>query len=287
MIDLQIHSSYSDGSMSPVELVQTAKALDLYAIALTDHDTIEGVPEFIEEGKRADIITIAGLEISVEANLPAQGELHILGLFIDYEDRDLKEKLQFLQDHRNLRALKMIEKFKDLGILITEDELLNVSGAGSIGRPHFAKILKDKGIVKSHQEAFQRYLRKDRPVYVDKIKFPETEAIQLIKQSGGLAILAHPHLMKLSRFKDLEDKIVHLRNLGLDGLEVYYPGVNNKEMTKLIRLAAKYNLGISGGSDYHGGNREGTTMGKGYGDLNIPDSVYYDLLERWKASKTM
>jgi predicted metal-dependent phosphoesterase TrpH len=282
-----MHSSYSDGSLSPFELVHTAKALDLYAIALTDHDTIEGVPEFMEEGKRADIITIPGLEISAESNLPAQGELHILGLFIDYKNKNLIEKLQFLQEHRNLRARKMIDKFKDLGIVITDEELLNVSGAGSIGRPHFAKILKDKGIVKSHREAFQHYLRKDRPAYVDKIKFPEAEAIELIKQANGLAVLAHPHLMRLTKFKDLEEKIVHLRELGLGGLEAYYPGVKKKDIATLIRLAEKYNLGISGGSDYHGGNREGTTMGRGYGDLNIPNSVYHDLLARWEGKKNI
>lgn len=285
MIDLQIHSHYSDGSMSPTDLVRKAKKLDIYAIALTDHDTIDGIDEFMKEGKKVNLITIPGVELSVDSDLPPQGELHILGLFIDPENDELRRNLQYLQIHRNQRAKKITDKFKKLGIDISYEELLIISGGGSIGRPHLAKILIDKGIVHSLQEAFQRYLRRGGPAYVEKIKFPEAEAIQMIKNAGGLAMIAHPYLMKLPTGKQIEAKILQLQKLGLDGLEAYYPGLKKEKIDYLIQLAQNFNLGVSGGSDYHGDNREGIMMGKGYGDLHVPNTVYHDLFIRWKNSR--
>ena len=208
----------------------------------------------------------------------------MLGLFIDHQNSDLKEKLEFLRYHRNERALQIIQKLEALGAEVTMDELEEEAGEGSIGRPHIAKILVTKGVVSSLQEAFDKYLAKGQPAYVDKIKFDEENAIQLIKNAGGLAILAHPHLMNYETFEECAQKIVQLKEMGLDGFEVYYSGLAASFTEKLKKLASEYNFAISGGSDYHGKNKEHIRMGYGRGDLNIPDSIYFNLKKRWSES---
>lgn len=285
MIDLQLHSHYSDGSSSPRELVMEASHLSLTAIALTDHDTIEGIPEFLEAGEEFKIITIAGVEISTAADLPANGSLHLLGLFIDHRQPELKAQLDFLRQHRNQRAEKIIEKLKELGIEISREELVQEAGIGSIGRPHIASLLKKKKFVPSLQAAFDTYLAKGKPAFVEKVKLPENHAIQLIKQAGGLAILAHPHLMNYPTFPELEKKVASLKEMGLDGLEAYYSRMSSSFTNKLLELAKKLNLLISGGSDYHGKNKNGISMGTGSGNLQIPDSLYYRLKDWWEKNK--
>jgi hypothetical protein len=282
MIDLQTHSTYSDGTLTPYELVREAKKINLSAIALTDHDTIKGIPDFLKAGSEFKLITIPGVEISAQADLPRGGHLHILGLFIDHHDQKLKTNLEFLQFHRNQRGEKIIERLKDLGIEISLEEMNQEAGEGSIGRPHIAKILVRKKVVPTLQVAFERYIGKGKPAFIEKIKFPEQQAIQLIKQANGIAILAHPHLMNYPTFAEMKSKIILLKELGLDGFEVYYSGMPTGYTSKLLSLAKKLDQVVSGGSDYHGKNKEGVFMGIGAGDLKIPDSVYYHLLERWE-----
>ncbi len=285
MIDLQIHSYYSDGSSSPRELVLEAKRLPLTAIALTDHDTVDGIPEFLEAGSEFKLNTIAGVEISTDADIPPNGSLHLLGLFIDHHQPELKAQLDFLRQHRHQRAEKILEKLKEFGIEISREELLQEAGFGSIGRPHIASLLKKKKVVSSLQAAFDQYLAKGKPAFVEKVKLPEEHAIQLIKRAGGLAILAHPHLMNYPTFLELEKKVVSLKEMGLDGLEAYYSGMSKSFTSKLLELGKKLDLLISGGSDYHGKNKSGIWMGTGSGNLHIPDSVYYHLKERWEKNK--
>ena len=282
MIDLQMHSTFSDGSCTPTELVNEAKKLNLTAIALTDHDTIEGVPEFLEAGREMDLITVPGVEISVDTKLPNNGHMHILGLFIDPYSRKLKDTLDFLRTQRNLRAEKIINQLNKLNVSITLQELQKEAGEGSIGRPHVAKILVRKGVVSSLQEAFDIYLKKGAPAYVDKVKLGEVDAIRMIKDAGGLAILAHPHLMNYDSFAETRQKILDLRELGLDGFEVFYSGMPKEFSQALLELAEEYDFAISGGSDYHGTNKEDIAMGTGKSDLNIPDEIYYRLRERWE-----
>jgi predicted metal-dependent phosphoesterase TrpH len=284
MVDLQMHSNFSDGSQSPYELVEEAEQLGLTAIALTDHDTIEGIPEFIAAAKNSKVIAVPGVEISIDTKLPHNGHMHMLGLFIDHENVELKEKLDYLRYHRNERALQIIQKLNALGAEVSMDELMKEAGEGSIGRPHIAKILVHRGVVSTFQEAFDKFLAKGKPAYVDKIKFDEANAIQLIKKAGGLAILAHPHLMNYETFEECAQKILQLKEMELDGFEVYYSGLARSFTDKLIYLAESNDLAISGGSDYHGKNKEHIRMGFGRGDLNIPDSVYSDLKKRWSES---
>jgi predicted metal-dependent phosphoesterase TrpH len=282
MIDLQMHSTFSDGSMSPTELVEEAVSLNLHAIALTDHDTIDGVPEFMEAGEKHGLNVVPGVEISVDTKLPNNGHMHILGLFIDPFSQELKGTLDFLRNARNERAEKILQKLADLGVPVTLEELLVEAGEGSIGRPHIAKIMVRKGFVENIQKAFDVYLKKGGPAYVDKVKLGEEDALKMIKNSGGLAILAHPHLMKFDTFEETREKIMHLREFGLDGFEVYYSAMPAEYTEKLLELAESKNYAISGGSDYHGANKDGIYMGTGKGNLNIPDSVYQNLKEKWE-----
>jgi len=287
MIDLQLHSNFSDGSMSPTELVQEAKQLELSAIALTDHDTTEGISEFLEAGQKLNILTVPGVEISIDTKLPNHGHMHMLGLFIDHQHNELVSKLNYLRFHRNERAQKILSKLHELGAEVSLSELQQEAGEGSIGRPHIAKIMLRKGIVSTLQEAFDRYLAKGQPAYVDKIKFNEEDAINLIKQAGGLAILAHPHLMKYPTFNETAEKILFLKSLNLDGIEVYYSGLDLGYSRQLIQLAKEHNLAVSGGSDYHGKNKAGIHMGSGQNDLAIPDEVYFNLKHKWEKLRTL
>jgi predicted metal-dependent phosphoesterase TrpH len=287
MIDLQMHSCFSDGSMTPSQLVQQAKQLGLYAISLTDHDTIDGIPEFLQAGKELNILTIPGVEISVDTKLPRNGHMHMLGLFLDHQDPNLKSKLDYLRSHRNERAEKILYKLKELGAEVSLEELQKEAGEGSIGRPHIAKILLRKGIVSTLQEAFDVYLAKGKPAYVDKVKFDEENAISLIKKAGGLAVLAHPHFMNYHNFEETSDKIVQLKDMGLDGFEVYYSGLEKTFTQKLIKLAQEHDFVISGGSDYHGINKDNIKMGTGKNDLKIPDEIYYNLKEKWESTKKL
>ncbi len=185
MIDLHMHSTYSDGTNTPEELVRKALGKGLTAIALTDHDTIDGIAEFMQLGAKYGLTTVPGVEISVDTKMPNNGHMHILGLLVDPLDRKLKETLNYLLTQRNLRAEKIITKLNRLGVEISMEELLEEAGEGAIGRPHVAQILLKKGKVNSIQEAFDVYLAKGKPAYMDKVKLDEKDALQMIHQAAG------------------------------------------------------------------------------------------------------
>ncbi len=277
MIDLHMHSNFSDGSDSPTQLVQKAKQLGLTAIALTDHDTIDGIPEFLAAGRALGMITVPGVEISVDTKLPNNGHMHMLGLFIDPQSPKLKNTLDYLRTQRNIRAEKIIQKLNELGVPITLDELLEEAGEGSIGRPHVAKILVRKGVVTTIQEAFDIYLAKGKPAYMDKVKLGEADAIAMIHEAGGLAILAHAHLMNYDTFEEARDRILQLKTIGLDGFEIYYSTMPETYTRGLIELAQAEGFVVSGGSDYHGANKDNIEMGSGLGNLQVPDEIYWNL----------
>jgi hypothetical protein len=281
MIDLHMHSTYSDGSQTPEQLILEAKTKGLRAIALTDHDTVDGIAEFVALGEQHGITTVPGVEISVDTKLPNNGHMHILGLLINPQATQLKETLNYLMKERNERAQQIINRLQALDIDITMEELLAEAGEGAIGRPHVAKILLRKGVVSSIQEAFDVYLAKGKPAYMDKKKLGEADAIRMIHEAGGLAIMAHAHLMHYDTFEETKAKLLELKELGLDGFEVYYSGMPSEFSRQLIELAEQHDFAISGGSDYHGANKPGIEMGTGKnGDLQVPDSVLEQLLTR-------
>jgi predicted metal-dependent phosphoesterase TrpH len=275
-IDLHIHTTASDGSLTPSQVVRYAKEKDLKAIAITDHDTIEGNEEAIIEGRREGIEVIPGVEISVDYS---PGSMHMLGYFITTEDTTLKEKLTILQESRADRNPKIVEKLNKLGLALTYDEVVQISGGGQIGRPHIAQALLKKGYIKSIQEAFDRYLGKGSPAYIDKFRLGAEEAITTITDAGGIPVLAHPFTLHCKSSDELEVLVKKLVNQGLQGLEVYYSEHNKRQISHYHLLAKRYNLVITGGSDFHGKNMGGIDLGTGRGNLKVP----YTLFERLKT----
>ena len=281
MIDLHTHSTFSDGTDTPAALVAQARALGLEAVALTDHDTVEGIPELLRAGREHGLTVVPGVELSVDAQVAPGGHLHMLGLLIDPESRELRTTLAGLAAERERRGERIVEKLQGLGIEVTVSELRAEAGAGAIGRPHVARLLMRKGYAASIQDAFDRYLGRGKPAYADKKKLGEEAAIGLIHRAGGLAILAHAYLMQYPDYAAAEAKILALMELGLDGFEVYYPGMPEAYTRGLLALARAHGLAVSGGSDYHGANKPDVRLGQGDGSLHIPEEV----LDKLRARK--
>ena len=275
LIDLHVHSYVSDGTLSPAEVVIHAKENGLSAIALTDHDTIEGLEEAILAGEHYQMEVIPGIELSAEFTTD---NLHILGYCINYKNRDFRKKLEPIQNSRQIRNEQMVLELNKLGFSITMDDLLNTDpttkdNVNIITRAHFAKVLYQKGYVQSLKEAFELYLTPGKPGYVKrKISTPK-ECIDLIHSAGGIAILAHPTLYGLSLGKKLEKLVSELVSYNLDGIEAIYSLHTPDEQSYFISLARNYNLLISGGSDFHGSNKPGLEIATGYGNLKVPYSI--------------
>jgi len=277
-VDLHVHTTASDGTMSPAEVVRYAKEKGLRAIAITDHDTIEGLPEGIEEGKKQGLEVIPGVELSVDF---PKGTMHVLGYYIDPTCTGLLDELMVLQQARAERNLRMIEKLRGLGIEIEISELKETPEHGQIGRPHFAHTMVKKGYVQNIQDAFDRYLGKGGPAYVEKFRFSPEEAMRFINKAGGVAVLAHPFTLNRPQQKDLEDVIAKLKAQGLDGIETYYPE-HSEGQTKIYRhLAKKYGLLLTGGSDFHGLTKDKVDLGEGYEDREVS----YKLVEELQAKR--
>lgn len=279
MIDLHTHSTASDGTYSPAELVRLAKEVGLSALALTDHDTVEGLKEALAEARELGMTFVPGVEISVKFEGP--GHCHILGYFVDPDSSVLTETLDLLQKARGERNRKMVARLQALGVDITLEELEELA-EGEIGRPHFATLLVKKGVVKSVEEAFERYLRKGAPAYVPKARLTAEEAFSAIKSAGGLVVLAHPIHLRLSP-EDLDRYVAELKTLGLDGIEAYYTE-HSREFTALcLEMAGRYDLVPTGGSDFHGHNKPDIKLGRGFGNLRVPDECYERLRRRWET----
>ena len=273
-IDLHIHTTESDGSLTPSQVVHYAKEKGLKAIAITDHDTIHGNEEAIKEGISEGVEVIPGVEISVDYS---PGTMHMLGYFITTEDPILNEKLTLLQDSRADRNPRIIEKLNKLGLSLTYDEVVQVSGGGQVGRPHMAQVLMEKGYIKSIKEAFDKYLGKGAPAYLDKFRLSAVEAITMITDAGGIPVLAHPFTLHLKSSDELDALLKKLVNQGLQGLEVYYSEHDERKTSSYKLLAKRYNLAITGGSDFHGKNIKGIDLGTGRGKLKIPYTVLENL----------
>jgi len=280
LIDLHVHTTASDGSLSPSEVVRRAKTLGLKAIAITDHDTVAGVEEALKEGESYKVEVIPGIELSVDVS---KGTSHLLGYFIDFRDETLWRKLRLVQRAREERNLKMLQKLKQLGIELTLEEVKAEAKDGQICRPHFALVMFKKGYVSSVDEAFERFLKKGGPAYVEKFRLSPEEAIRMILEAKGIPVLAHPFTLELEG-EELERFLKGLKEHSLKGIEAYYPD-HTAEQTELYeRLATKYGLLLTGGTDFHGPPRDEIELGKGRGNL----SISYELLlklkeEKWKS----
>lgn len=273
MIDLHTHSTASDGTDSPADLVRRAAAGGLSAIALTDHDTTEGLAEAVECGGRSGIRVVRGCELSCRVS---HGTLHLLVLFVD-DDHPLQSRLGTLRAARDLRNVRIVEVLSDHGIDVTIDEVLREAGPGSVGRPHVASVLLQKGYVTSIDEAFDRWLAKGRPAYVERERLDAVDAIDLAHAGDAVTVLAHPYSLGLAP-DDLDAFVAHLATAGLDGIEVEYGRYLREERTALLELAERHGLSPSGGSDYHGSYKPDLSVGTGLGDLHVPDE-WLDALE--------
>ncbi len=273
MIDLHFHSVFSDGDRTPEELAAQGHTQGLTAMALTDHDTTEGVARFLDACRREGIGAVSGVEISAEYN---PGTLHMLGYGFDLANESLQEALIRIRDGRNSRNVQIIRRLQSAGCAITLEEVEAEAGGDVVGRPHIALVLEKKGYVKDKQEAFDRYLAKGKPGYVPRFRLTPEDSIALIRQAGGVAVLAHPFSLELSA--DALRELVHrLAQAGLGGIEVFYSEHNSDQIRQYGSLAEELGLLVTGGSDYHGRVTPDLKLGKGFGNLNVPDALFVRL----------
>ena len=277
-VDLHLHTTASDGVRSPSNLVNYAKEKGLRAIAITDHDTIEGLEEAITEGTKIGFEVIPGIEISAEYS---PGSMHLLGYFLDIHHPLLNERLASLQKARAERNPKIVEALNRLGINVTYKDVIKASGGGQVGRPHFAQVLLERGYVRSIQEAFERFLKKGAPAYHDKFRFKAEEAIHFIQEANGVAVIGHPNTLGANGMSELDALLSQLVKEGLKGIEVYYPEHSPAEVATYKFLAEKYGLVMTGGTDYHGIEGNGLEVGVGRGNMKLP----YSIVEALKAAR--
>lgn len=268
-VDFHVHSNISDGTLTPTEVVKMAADKGLAAIALTDHDTIDGVEEALRAGETYGIRVIPGIEISADYN---GSDLHILGLNIDYKNEEFAGRVAVCRDSRDGRNLKMVEKMQAQGFPVTWDIMLDRFGDNSITRAHFAKYLLDEGYVASKDEAFAKYLNPGCPCYVSRVKVTPKEAIEMILLAGGHPVLAHPLLYRMPKDR-LESVIVMLQGYGLQGIEARYSLNRVEDDVFLEKLATRHGLGMTGGSDFHGDIKPDIAIGTGKGNLSVLESM--------------
>ncbi len=272
-VDLHTHSSISDGSDTPTELVAKASQAGLTAVALTDHDTVEGLAEAAEAATVTDIKLIRGVELSVAW---VRGGLHMVVLFLP-EEGALLDKLAWLQTSRAARNERMVSRLVDLGYQVTLDEVRSEAGDGVIGRPHIAAVLVAKGYVADIPSAFDQLLAAGKPAYVGRDRLEPIEAIRLARQGRAVPIIAHPHTMGLDTADEYAAAFTELAEAGLIGLECHYGDYPPERRREFIEMADRFGLLPSGGSDYHGTYKAGLEIGVGRGDLVVPDHVLDDL----------
>ncbi len=274
-IDLHTHSWFSDGTKSPKELVRQAANSGVTAIAITDHDTMDGVKEALAASTEFGVEVVPGLEISVMHEGKA---LHILGYYMDPVNYELARALATLQEARDGRNSKIIAKLQGLGINATVRELKEISGVGQTGRPHIAKLLMNHGMVRSISQAFDEYLKKDTKAYVARFAYSAEDAISFITGAGGVAVLAHP-IQVDKTLSSLATLLPVLKSFGLEGIEAYYPTQSKKMRKRINRFATEYDLLLTGGSDYHGDIRPGTRLAGG-NNVYVPPELLGKMKER-------
>ncbi len=276
-IDLHTHSSASDGSLSPRALMSRAKEMDLAAIALTDHDTVGGIREAAEAAAALHLEFIPGIELSVSY---AHREIHIVGLFIDFENPSFLAQIQTVARAREVRNREMIARMHASGIDITPEKLYAEEGGDIITRGNFANYLVNHGVVSTHREAFDKYLDRGKPFYIPRKKLTPEDAVAAIRTAGGIPVMAHPLLYKFSE-TELEATVAHFTEIGIRAIEAYYSRNQAGDEARVKALAKRYGLLFSGGSDFHGAAKPDIELGRGTGNLSIP----YTVLEKLKESR--
>ena len=281
-VDLHCHTTASDGGLSAKELVAKAADLGIEVLAITDHDTTEGVPAALSEAQRRGVVVVPGVEISA---VSGREEIHLLGYFVDPDKAELQALLSRAREARRARARKMLDRLAELGLPVEWDRLVEVSGGGgSIGRPHVATTLLEAGHVSSYDEAFDLWIGRGGPAYVERYKVLPEEAIGLLKRGGGLPVLAHPYIYSRSGERRLGLELGYwlprLRDAGLEGIEVYYPNYPRDARRHLLALAVQHGLLPTGGSDFHGG-----MLGNRLGSVAVPWAVWEGLERRHRLTQ--
>jgi predicted metal-dependent phosphoesterase TrpH len=267
-VDLHIHSNASDGKYSPDVIVRMAAELGLRYISLTDHDSVEGIPTAVKAAQAFPALTfIPGVEISTDA---PDGEVHILGYFIDFNAPEMKESLKKFQNNRLGRAREMIDKLAKFGVIIDWERVKQLAGDASVGRPHIARAMLEKGYINSFEDAFHKYIGHGGPAYVERDKLAPEEAVGLILRSHGLPVLAHP--FTVNNPKALVKK---LKPAGLIGLEAYYKDASLEATQNMLKLAEAQELIATGGTDYHGMGENNEVP---IGGVNVPLKAAEDLI---------
>ncbi|MFH1640943.1 MAG: PHP domain-containing protein [Candidatus Omnitrophota bacterium] len=268
--DLHLHTCFSDGTYTPKELIRESAKVGFSAIAVVDHDSVEGIAETMEIAGSNDIELLPGVELSAEHE---GTEIHILGYLIDYKSNTLKEELESLKKNRYERIFKITDKLKELGVALNPESVFDIARQGTVGRLHIARAMVKEGLINSTSEAFQKYIGDKCPAYVCGFKFTPAEAIKLIKEAKGIPVLAHPFTLR-------NDKLIpEFVEKGLMGLEVYYPEHSQSMVNFYLELARKLNLLVTGGSDCHGNAKPEAKIGS----IKIP----YELVEKLKEAKVL
>jgi predicted metal-dependent phosphoesterase TrpH len=269
MIDLHTHSTASDGSLTPSRLMQAAKEGGLSAIALTDHDTIDGIEEASNAAEKLGLGFIPGVELEIRWD---PGEFHLLGLGIRHSGGAFRTALDEISRRREARNLQILDRMQELSIEVSYDDIRAFSGGGSVGRPHFAAALVTRGLVRDREQAFSRFLGKGKPLYVPKEGLEFAEALELIKEAGGIAVLAHPMSLYVS-WGRLPDLIKDLADQGLDGIEAWHPAAKVRACKRLEELGTRLGLFITAGSDFHGETRPDRKLGITAGGRKIEEAI--------------
>ena len=276
IVDLHTHSTASDGSDSPDRLVELAVETGLGCLALTDHDTQDGIEAARSAAAVADLELIPGLELSLDYD---RGGMHLLVLWLEPGAGPLQDRLAALRAGRDTRNLQIAGVLTGIGMPVTIEEIEAEAGGGSVGRPHIAAVMVARGYVPDIRTAFDLWLGNGKPAYVGRERLDPVEAIVLARQSGGVPVLSHPHTLGITTYPDMADLLTELRGAGLVGLEAIYSAYRRHERDGYSDLARRFGLVASGGSDYHGTYKEGLMLGSGYGDLVVPGSVVEELRE--------
>jgi predicted metal-dependent phosphoesterase TrpH len=282
-IDLHCHSTASDGTLPPAEVVRLAVRSGLSAIALTDHDTIGGVAEAAAEAKAVGLDFLPGIEISAE--YPSPGTMHILGYGVDPESATLKRLTDQLIEGRDNRNPRIVAKLNEMNVAVTMDEWEAEAKSNVLGRPQLAAILLRKGYVSSIKQAFDKYIGQGAPAYFDKERLTPRRALEMIRESSGLPVLAHPPQLRTENDGQLDRVVKDLVDLGLAGIEIIHSDHDALWVEKCTKIADRYGLLKTGGSDFHGTNKKNIELGTAHG-RRIPRELYDALVERLAATSS-